>query len=642
MKLFKIIKKNLKLLLQYKWAALGVMLGPLLLIVFAGLAFNTSSFQNVTVGVHANSYDSVLNYFIDNVKKHFNVEKFDSIEECNERLKFDKVNLCIDYDDSSKEVLFYVNPSRMNLVYSLLNIMSRQMQYATKDLSYNLTSSFINDIANIDSLIENKRSGLNDLVLKSKDLKKKIEYNKNLLSSSKLDISSPNFDIGSFRRDLDSFYSQNLEFNKMVNENIDLTLNDIYSYEILLSQSEAELLRKKQEKERVTSQLDEEFYNNNCNSYHYLDLSQYYSNPDYIVSILNTSEKPVCSIIYTAKNNEDVCTGDLDKAYSDVQNMKSKLQDTKSKLYSFKSSSNNLFEENRKTINSAEKKLDSVSVEMSKTNNKISEFNMFKKNIKSDLESMEFAVDYNIIFLSKFNDSLNNITSKFKKMSAIKAENLVDPIKNRIVGFDKNKKVIDYFFPVILLFIIMFVGIILGDILIVREKKSPAMFRNLISPTNYDVILLGNFLTVFFIIFLQSLFIILFSFLFLHLSVNISFFSFVFVLLSSIILFSSIGIIIGNLSNSESSSVVISVLISLGLLIFSNAIQPVETMPVWIAFFVKLNPFYILSQLLSESFIFGISIFNDSRIYLLLLYLFLAVIFLKVTTNKSNGIIKRS
>ena len=39
-------------------------------------------------------------------------------------------------------------------------------------------------------------------------------------------------------------------------------------------------------------------------------------------------------------------------------------------------------------------------------------------------------------------------------------------------GFDKNKNAIDYLFPTLVVFVIMFVGIMLGNILTTKEKNS--------------------------------------------------------------------------------------------------------------------------------------------------------------------------
>ncbi len=624
MKLKSIIVKNLKLLLQHKGSALSVLLGPLLLIILAGVAFNTSSFQNVVIGVSADNFDSVLNSFTDKIEEHFTVKKFSSISECNDFLKSDKVNMCIGYNSSVKEVTFYVNPARMNLVYSLLNAMSRQMNYATKDISYNLTSNLINSIVDVNDLIASKSKDVDVLLYKSLSLKKILDDDYKLLSSDNNPL-----DASSFKKDLYSFREQNNNFYNLLNKNIDSSLDDIRYYYFVLDSLEYDLDRKIKERDEVKSTLQSEFENNNCYSYSYIDLSLYYDNPDYVTSFLESNDNPVCSVIYTSQNNLDVCTGDLDSAKNNVTIIKSKLKNTENNLVSFKRESSSVFSNNEFYFVNVEKKV-----------NLLSKFN---EDLKKDLLSMSEGVDYNIKFLKSFNDSLNEITSKTEKLSSLKAKSLVDPISNKIVGFDKNKKVIDYFFPTILLFIIMFVGIILGDILTVKEKKSRAMFRNLISPTKYDFLLFGTFLTGFLVILAQSFFVILFALLFLHLSVEISFLSFIFVLFSSISLFVLIGMIIGNLSRSEDASVVISVLLGLSLLVFSNAIQPVETMPSTVAFFVKLNPFYIFSKMLNESFIFGISNFNSiNNILLVLLYLFIAVILVKITNEYSNNIIKNN
>src|SRR3989338_10118589 len=118
--------KNLKLLLRAKSSALIVIFAPLLIILILGLSYNTSSKYGLNIGVYAPSFTDDVNSFIELLKEQeFRIVTYStSVDECVQDIKGGFVHTCISLPESfviegnaAREVTFYVDPSRINLVW---------------------------------------------------------------------------------------------------------------------------------------------------------------------------------------------------------------------------------------------------------------------------------------------------------------------------------------------------------------------------------------------------------------------------------------------------------------------------------------------------------------------------------------------
>ena len=150
MKLFYIIKKNFKLLTRNKGSALVVLLGPLVLMLLISLSFNNSTLFDIKIGAYSESYselsESVLAQLED---EQYKVVKLESEQECIDSVKSENLQLCLsipkDLDVKSSESLtFYVDNSKINLVYLITNTISSQISLKSEELSTDLTTQIVN------------------------------------------------------------------------------------------------------------------------------------------------------------------------------------------------------------------------------------------------------------------------------------------------------------------------------------------------------------------------------------------------------------------------------------------------------------------------------------------------------------------
>ncbi|MDP1695077.1 MAG: ABC transporter permease [Candidatus Woesearchaeota archaeon] len=179
-KVLAIMGKNFKLLTRSKSSALIIVLGPLLLIMLIGAAFNTANVYGVRIGTYSPSYSALSNSLIDELgKQKFTVQKIESQEACIDGIKRGIIHVCTLFpaDLSLKEggdIVFYVDNSRMNLVYMVLDALNSVIGTKTKEISTQLTKGILDTVEEIDREITDKSSLVNSLATDNEDVNNRI------------------------------------------------------------------------------------------------------------------------------------------------------------------------------------------------------------------------------------------------------------------------------------------------------------------------------------------------------------------------------------------------------------------------------------------------------------------------------------
>lgn len=147
-KIWKIIKKNVKVLVRAKGSALIVIFGPLLLILLAGLAFDNSSAYSIKIGTFSENYNELANGIVAELEgAAFSVQRYKSEADCIEAIKQGKINTCMVLDkdftvgqEGSNEISFHLDYSKINLVWMILDTVSEQVKGKSSELSIDLTN----------------------------------------------------------------------------------------------------------------------------------------------------------------------------------------------------------------------------------------------------------------------------------------------------------------------------------------------------------------------------------------------------------------------------------------------------------------------------------------------------------------------
>jgi ABC-type multidrug transport system permease subunit len=174
MKSWLLIQKNIKLLLRAKASALVVIFAPLLIILVLGLAYNSGTY-GLNIGVYSTAFTEDVGSFINTLQEQdFKVVTYDtSIDPCIEDIKLGYVHTCIDVPESlsvesgSKEVKFYLDPSRINLVWMIQETLKSKFDFKSQEISQQLSQDLISTIGTAKSSIEEQTATLDGIKEKS-------------------------------------------------------------------------------------------------------------------------------------------------------------------------------------------------------------------------------------------------------------------------------------------------------------------------------------------------------------------------------------------------------------------------------------------------------------------------------------------
>ncbi|MFH1053405.1 MAG: ABC transporter permease [Candidatus Woesearchaeota archaeon] len=201
-KITSIIKKNIKLLLRSKSSALIVILGPMLIVLLVGLAFDNANIFSVNIGVFSESYNDLTNSFIDKLsEQQFSVVKSNTEEECVEDIKDGNLHICIvfppDLDientNASNEIVFHVDYSKINLVWAIRDLISEKLKSRSRELSVDLTDVILGKLLAAQEEIRNQNNVVVDFTNDYTMIAKEVEEIKTNLDELDLYV-----DIGDF------------------------------------------------------------------------------------------------------------------------------------------------------------------------------------------------------------------------------------------------------------------------------------------------------------------------------------------------------------------------------------------------------------------------------------------------------------
>lgn len=242
-KLLTVMRKNFKLISRSKTQAMIILFGPLILTLLVGLAFNNTSLYNINIGVYSPEYTVLVDSFTDKLSEmEFNVIKVDSEKTCVDNIREGIVNVCLvfppDFEigggaDANNEITFYVDPSQMNLVYSVIDIISTRVSARSEEISSELTAVILNTLENTKMTINTQNPNFVDVIEETEDVRTKEKGIKSQLGNLDFDVEESSFGIGALKsasEDLqDSALGENSSMRELINESL-ANLEDIIDY----------------------------------------------------------------------------------------------------------------------------------------------------------------------------------------------------------------------------------------------------------------------------------------------------------------------------------------------------------------------------------------------------------------------------
>ena len=168
-KITEIIKKNFRLLLRSRTSALIVLIGPLILMLLIGFAFNTTSLFDIKIGTYSSGYSELSDSIITKLQDdQFRVTKVDSEDDCINMVKSGDVHVCTVFPanlniKTSDKITFYVDKSRLNFVYIILDRISSKIATKSTELSTALTNRLLTSLNNANTKLDSSKVISSDL-----------------------------------------------------------------------------------------------------------------------------------------------------------------------------------------------------------------------------------------------------------------------------------------------------------------------------------------------------------------------------------------------------------------------------------------------------------------------------------------------
>ncbi len=234
--LYRLIIKNFKLLIRSKTSALIVIFGPLLVIFLAGIAFDNTNTYSIKIGVYSSSYSSDAESFIEKLnQQEFKVIKTSSEDNCINEIKKGKLHTCIifppglDIQDVEKqsEVVFYVDYSKINLVYMVMDTLSEKLEARSSEISKDLTNVILKRLEDTRVEIFNKNPVLANLKKTSSSQKKEAVSIKSELEALDLSFDPDSFNISAMGSNAQSIKIRNDELEIYVISRLDSSIGNL-------------------------------------------------------------------------------------------------------------------------------------------------------------------------------------------------------------------------------------------------------------------------------------------------------------------------------------------------------------------------------------------------------------------------------
>ncbi len=180
--LFSIIGKDFRIFFRSRIASFFVLVFPLIIVLFAGFIFNSFALSGVAIGSYSAGYtDLTENILAGFEENNYEVERFGMPEHCTDAVKSGRVHLCVIFPEdlsvagNTESILFYVDHSRINLAYILINDMESQISFEASELGIHLAQDLIDVLDNVKESIPKRIDSIDSSKSDIEDISENID-----------------------------------------------------------------------------------------------------------------------------------------------------------------------------------------------------------------------------------------------------------------------------------------------------------------------------------------------------------------------------------------------------------------------------------------------------------------------------------
>jgi len=211
--LLSLIKKNSKLIVRSKSSSLIVILGPLLIIGLVGAAFNSSSLYDIKIGTYSPEYNELTGSIVTALEdSEYSVEKVNSEDSCINKLKQGDLHVCAVFPanfsiGSEDDIQFFVDKTRMNIVWLIIDTISTKISGKSSELSMEMTTVILDALTDADKKINDKKNVLVGMVTDAKATNDELTSVNTKFSQLDLEFDSDELGLGLIESRLNSALS---------------------------------------------------------------------------------------------------------------------------------------------------------------------------------------------------------------------------------------------------------------------------------------------------------------------------------------------------------------------------------------------------------------------------------------------------
>lgn len=632
MAFFTLVQKNIKVLLRSKSSALVILLGPFFIIFLLGIAFNSTGLHSVRIAVYAEQYTPLADTLLGELTKNeFIILKSTSEEHCIALVREGGAHLCIklpilsntdNSDDvngagdtsgtgttaaleqASREILFHVDYSKVNLVFTILSVISHEVESISSDLSLEYTKALIEMMNSTATEIEGKVSVIESLKGNAVTMKDSLVTMHQQLEAMAIDTSS--FGLDGADAQLSQSQQELQQFKQLSGGAITSGLQLLDGVELYLEGFEQTLQEQVDDLHGFQSTIGG-YANLVCN----IDFT---GMPD-------LSFDP-CGDLTNIQGFIEGVIAESDRLSSDFDRIREQIDDARGTLRSTGQGQTEI-------LSQASTQLTGLGQQLNNAQDRVKTLEEQRNMMVAQLTELIALLDQNILTIDAIKDEVASVAATIKEARLDSAEEIVNPLLTRIKPVVQKKSYFDYTLPSLIVLVLMFMSILLSTTMVMNEKSSKAYFRNYITPTRSTVFFLSIYITNLMIVLLQGVLLLLIA----QLGFNVTLFAQFVPLVISLLLISSVfillGMAIGYLFSSEETATLAAISLSSIFLLFSSFLIPLESLAKNVSAIAQFNPF-----VLGENTLRGLLIFQreftlaDANVQLLILYVVAAFILL--------------
>jgi len=554
-------------------------MGPLLIIFIIGMAFNNQSLQNINIGLYVNSGLNETNTSIeitnpsilkihDSLNESFSVSYVTSLDACIKGVKIGAHHACI-------ELPLGLDPEEVD---------ADNYVHIYSDLSQiNLAYSLLAEVSESVSL-ETKRLSLlftENLIEEIRNSESTITTGNEQLSDVKTDLNSLGSDLdqardrlGTMSLDAGSGF-EDLEDLPSTADSIDSRVTDLQSLAEVIEDDYDDLVRD------IDNKQD-----------------------DYDVDCENST------------------SDDCDELMVEIDT----LSDTKNLFENYLTYTGNSSDSLEDLLDEIRTIAYAASASYNQLNTNLAHALTIRNSAISAIDDSTLSIDLLVSDVTSVSSDFSDLLSGYSEIKLKDSEKIVNPLNVSVHTVAKEGTFLDYSFPLLIILVISFLGILLSSNVIMIEKKSSAFFRNYITPVREFMFLISVYFVMMIIMIIDVIIVMLAATIFFNFSISLaSLPSLLPAILIIATVFVLIGMSIGFIFKDEEGATITSIFLSTILFLFSPIVIPLENMSIILSKIASFSPLVLGMEVLKRILIFDVSIL-ESGWAVLFLFVYIALL----------------